>query len=133
MDQVMALAGFVAEHAGSGFPPIVTGDLNAEPDSDEVRRLCGHKTAPAWPGLVLVDAWRYADTTDRGWTWDRENPHVLSTREPSGRIDYILVGLPSPSGGAVRLAARIASSPIENVWPSDHAAVLAELDSSSTG
>jgi endonuclease/exonuclease/phosphatase family metal-dependent hydrolase len=128
MAQVMSLAEFVGEHRGGGFPPIVTGDLNAEPDSDEVRRLCGHKTVPAWLDLVLVDAWRYAGAGDEGWTWDRANQHVLKTREPSGRIDYILVGLPTASGGAVCSAARIGDTPVEGVWPSDHAGVAADLE-----
>ena len=43
-----------------GLPVVVLGDMNAEPDSDEIRLLCGHKTAPAREGFVLVDAWRYA-------------------------------------------------------------------------
>jgi len=98
VEQANALAAFVAEHDVDRFPPVVTGDLNAEPDSDEVRKLCGHKTAPASPGLVLVDAWRYADPGDPGWTWDRANPHVRATHEPSSRIDYVLVGLPGPAG-----------------------------------
>jgi endonuclease/exonuclease/phosphatase family metal-dependent hydrolase len=49
--QVAALCRFIAAHASPGFPPVVTGDLNAEPDADEVRLLGGHKTArwcPAW-------------------------------------------------------------------------------------
>lgn len=126
--QVRSLAGFVAGHRGTGFPPIVTGDLNAEPDSDEVRLLCGHKTAPAHPDLVLVDAWRYAAAEQAEWTWDRRNAHVAATREPSARIDYILVGLPTAAGGAVRAAARIGDAMTAGVWPSDHAGVAAELD-----
>src|SRR5262245_10306594 len=36
--QVRALAEFVAGHAAEGaYPPVVTGDLNAEPGSDELR------------------------------------------------------------------------------------------------
>lgn len=63
---VSALVRFVVvEQTGAGHPPVVTGDLNAEPDSDEVRLLCGHKTAPIVPGSVLVDAWRYADPATR--------------------------------------------------------------------
>jgi endonuclease/exonuclease/phosphatase family metal-dependent hydrolase len=126
--QVRSLAQFVARHRGTGFPPIVTGDLNAEPDSDEVRLLCGHKTAPAHPDLVLVDAWRYAGEREPEWTWDRANPHVEATREPSARIDYILVGLPTAAGGAVRSAARIGDAAETGVWPSDHAAVVAEVE-----
>jgi endonuclease/exonuclease/phosphatase family metal-dependent hydrolase len=37
--QVRRLAEFVAEHAAScAYPPLVMGDLNAEPGSDELRR-----------------------------------------------------------------------------------------------
>jgi endonuclease/exonuclease/phosphatase family metal-dependent hydrolase len=126
--QVRALAQAVAARAREDFPPVVLGDLNAEPDSDEVRLLCGHKTAPAAPGLVLVDAWRYA-AEEVPWTWDRANPHVLATMEPSSRIDYVLVGLPDRRGrGHVRSARRIGAEPVDGVWPSDHAGVLAELE-----
>jgi endonuclease/exonuclease/phosphatase family metal-dependent hydrolase len=128
-EQVSALAGFVAERRTHAFPAIVTGDLNAEPDSDEIRMLCGHKTSGAVPGLVLVDAWRYADPTDPGWTWDRKNPHVEETGEPSARIDYVLVGPPGVGrAGLVKRAQIAGSDPVDGVWPSDHAAVVVELE-----
>jgi endonuclease/exonuclease/phosphatase family metal-dependent hydrolase len=60
--QIVTLAEFVAAYrAGTPFPPVVTGDLNAWADSDEVRLLGGYKTAPAVAGQVLFDAWEYAD------------------------------------------------------------------------
>ena len=127
-EQVVTLAAFVAAQSGSSFPAVVTGDLNAEEDSDEVRRLCGHKTAPAATGLVLVDAWRYADPSGPGWTWDTRNPHVKAQFAPDSRIDYVLVGLPCPSGaGRVLSARRFGAQPVDGVWPSDHAGVAAEL------
>jgi endonuclease/exonuclease/phosphatase family metal-dependent hydrolase len=52
-EQVSALASFVAEDRTNEFPAIVTGDLNAEPDPDEIRMLCGHKTSGAVPGWCL--------------------------------------------------------------------------------
>jgi endonuclease/exonuclease/phosphatase family metal-dependent hydrolase len=126
--QVADLCRFVATRTDPGFPPVVTGDLNAEPDADEVRLLGGHKTAPVVPGLVLVDAWSYADPMTPGWTWDRRNPHVAATGEPSARIDYVLVGLPTATGaGRVRLVRLIGDRAVDGVWPSDHAGVLAEL------
>ena len=126
--QVAAVARFVRDHSGPGHPPVVTGDLNAEPDSDEVRLLGGHLTRPAVPGLVLVDAWRYAEPPSPGWTWDRANPHVAATGEPSARIDYVLVGPPSAGGlGAVRRTRLVGDAPVRGTWPSDHAGVLAEL------
>jgi hypothetical protein len=49
--------------------------------------------------------------------------------EPSSRIDYILVGPPHPDQrGHVRSVRRIGTAPFRGVWPSDHAGVLAELD-----
>src|SRR5439155_6274601 len=40
--QVVALADFVRRFAGTvEFPPILAGDLNADPDSTEIRFLCG--------------------------------------------------------------------------------------------
>jgi endonuclease/exonuclease/phosphatase family metal-dependent hydrolase len=66
--QVVQASRFIARHATGGFPPVLVGDLNAEPDADEIRLLCGHKTAPAVPGQVLVDAWRYADPNTPGDT-----------------------------------------------------------------
>jgi endonuclease/exonuclease/phosphatase family metal-dependent hydrolase len=72
--QVAALCRFVAAHTNPEFPPVVTGDLNTEPDADEIRLLGGHKTAPVVPGLVLVDAWSYADPMAPGWTWGPAQP-----------------------------------------------------------
>lgn len=127
-EQVSALARFVAERRTTRFPAVVTGDLNAEPDSDEMRKLCGHKTSGAVPGLVLVDAWRYADPTDPGWTWNRKNPHVDETGEPSARIDYVLVGPPGDGGaGRVEAVHLAGDEALDGVWPSDHAAVCAAL------
>jgi endonuclease/exonuclease/phosphatase family metal-dependent hydrolase len=126
--QVRRLAGFVAEHAADcAYPPVVTGDLNAEPGSDELRLLGGLLTAPAVPGLVLLDAWRYADPGDPGFTWDHRNGYQAGSVIPDSRIDYILVGLPRQGRGKVRSAKLAGAWPIKNVWPSDHFAVVAEL------
>ncbi|WP_260868004.1 endonuclease/exonuclease/phosphatase family protein [Streptomyces sp. SAJ15] len=127
--QVAALAEFVASHSGdTAFPPVVTGDFNAVPDSDEIRLLGGFRTAPVVPGQVLVDAWEYADPAAPAVTWDRANPHVAAGFEPSARIDYIHVGLPGPDGlGHVRAVRRTGDAPVSGVWPSDHAAVVADL------
>lgn len=127
--QVRRVAELAARPAdGATLPPIVTGDLNALPEADEVRLLEGVLTRPAVPGLVLVDAWRYAAAGDPGPTWDRTNPHVAATGEPSGRIDYVLVGLPSAGGYAQVVAAGLlADRPRGGVWPSDHAGVVVDV------
>jgi endonuclease/exonuclease/phosphatase family metal-dependent hydrolase len=128
VQQVRSLAAFVAEHGlDCPYPPVVTGDLNAEPESDEVRRLCGYLTAPAAPGLVLLDAWRYAPPNDPGFTWDRRNGYQEHSRTPDSRIDYILVGVPKGDRGRVSSVRLAGDAPVAGVWPSDHFAVVADL------
>jgi endonuclease/exonuclease/phosphatase family metal-dependent hydrolase len=126
--QVRRLAGFVAEHsADCAYPPVVTGDLNAEPGSDEVRLAGGLLTPPAVPGLVLIDAWRYANPGDPGFTWDHRNPYLTGSVVPNSRIDYVLVGLPTQGRGRPLSASLAGAAPVGSVWPSDHFAVFADL------
>ncbi|HEY4463965.1 MAG TPA: endonuclease/exonuclease/phosphatase family protein [Streptosporangiaceae bacterium] len=126
--QVRKLAEFVAEHAaGCPYPPVVTGDLNAEPASDELRLLGGLLTAPAVPGLVLIDAWRYADPADPGFTWDHRNGYQAETVLPDSRIDYVLAGPHRQGRGRVRSVELAGNAPVDGVWPSDHFAVVADL------
>ena len=126
--QVRALARFAEEHSGGcAYPPVVTGDLNAEPGSDELRLLGGLLADPAVPGLVLLDAWRYADPGDPGFTWDLRNGYQGDSRIPDSRIDYILVGLPRQGRGRVESVRLAGTGPVDGVWPSDHFAVVADL------
>ena len=127
-EQVTALAEFVARHRqGTAHPPVITGDFNAWPDSDEIRLLGGYKTAPPVPGQVFIDAWEYADPTSPSATWDPANPYVAA-HSPAVRIDYVHVGPPGPGGlGHVRAVRRAGFGPVDGVWPSDHAAVVTDL------
>jgi endonuclease/exonuclease/phosphatase family metal-dependent hydrolase len=127
--QASALAQFVARHsADCAYPPVVTGDLNAEPGSDELRLLGGLLTSPAVPGLALIDAWRYAEPADPGFTWDRRNGYQADSVIPDSRIDYILVGLPRHRHGKVRSVQLAGTAPVDGIWPSDHFAVVADLE-----
>ncbi|MDT0614285.1 endonuclease/exonuclease/phosphatase family protein [Streptomyces lancefieldiae] len=121
-EQTAALADFVAGHRhGTGFPPVVTGDFNARPEAPEVRLLRARR---------LHDAWEHAGPGRPSGTWDTANPYVAhADGEPSVRIDYVHVGPPGPGGlGRVRAARRAGDGPVDGVWPSDHAAVVADLD-----
>ncbi|MET7453799.1 endonuclease/exonuclease/phosphatase family protein [Streptomyces sp. NPDC005574] len=133
VQQVTALAEFVAAHrGGTAFPPVVTGDFNAWPDSDEIRRFGGYRTAPAAPGQLFLDAWEYADPAAPSATWDPANPYVAD-HSPAARIDYVHVGPPGPGGlGHVRAVRRAGAGAVDGVWPSDHAAVVADLAAEET-
>ncbi|MEM9034851.1 MAG: endonuclease/exonuclease/phosphatase family protein [Actinomycetota bacterium] len=106
---------------------VVTGDFNAPPVAEEIRRLAGW--APAYePGTGLIDAWEYLRPDDRGATWVRRNPHVQRHREPDLRIDYLFLAPPFPEGVGEPLRVEvIGDAPVEGVWPSDHFGVVADL------
>ncbi|ONK10316.1 endonuclease/exonuclease/phosphatase family protein [Streptomyces sp. MP131-18] len=127
--QARALAGFVAERSGEGsFPPVVTGDFNAAPDSAELRCFHDASAAGAEPGAELADVWRAAPAGAAWATWDPANPLVAGPAKVRARIDYIHTGPPDRGGGGAVLSARRAGdAPVAGVWPSDHAAVIAEL------
>ncbi len=128
VEQVRAVATSLGSRRAGDETTLVAGDLNAEPDSDEVRLLCGHKTTPVVEGFVLMDLWRFADGGGPGWTWDRANPHVRATREPSCRIDALLAG-PTPTGPLpeVHAVGLMGDRDVDGVWASDHAGVVADI------
>lgn len=111
----------------AAYPPVLCGDFNADPDFDEIRALSGKRDALA-PGLAMIDAWWLLNPRDAGWTWDRRNPHVALTSEPSCRIDYIFVGFPAAGRPGKPLAAGLfGDQPRDGVWPSDHFGVWVDL------
>ncbi|CAM5689437.1 hypothetical protein STENM223S_02861 [Streptomyces tendae] len=121
LEQAEALAEFVDRHRdGTAHPAVVTGDFNARPESPEVRLL---------RAAGLRDAWALADPDEPSGTWDTANPYVAhADGEPSVRIDYVRVGPPGPGGlGRVLAVRRAGAGPVDGVWPSDHAAVVADL------
>ena len=133
-DQVRAIAAFIAgSRAGGGhpFPPVLCGDFNADPDSDEIRMLTGRAATPE-PKLVFHDAWEAAGqasaSSATGATWTNDNPYARLDLEPDRRIDYVLVGWPKAGGaGHVTRCTVEGSEPVGGVVPSDHLAVLAHL------
>ena len=111
------------------LPLVLGADLNAVADSDEVRTLTGRR--PGVAGIVFSDAWEQVGS-GAGHTWRRANPYSEDSAWPDRRLDYVLVSWPrpKPTGNPVR-AWIVGDGPIavdgEEVWPSDHAAVVAEL------
>ncbi|MFV0257561.1 MAG: endonuclease/exonuclease/phosphatase family protein [Acidimicrobiales bacterium] len=90
--------------ARTGMPPILCGDFNAEPESDEIRFLSslsvlGERTT------YYQDAWRVAGADGPGYTQDwRDNPQAAALNVHRKRIDYVFVGDPFRRvGGAGRV------------------------------
>jgi len=125
-DQVRAIARFVKESPPRTYPPVLCGDFNAPPDSDEIRMLTGRAAAPE-SQLVFYDAWEVAGKGP-GDTWSNDNPYAALDIEVTRRIDYVFAGWPK-QGGAGHVTACLVEGmrPVDGVVPSDHYAVLAEL------
>ncbi len=125
--QVADLARFVDSMRPWSFPPVVCGDFNAEPSSEEIRMLKGLTTCPV-EGLIFHDAWSVAGAAGSGNTWDNINPYAAAELGHDRRIDYILVGSAQSRGAGHIVDCRVTGNePVDDVWPSDHHAVLAEL------
>ena len=112
-----------------GMPPILCGDFNAEPDSDEIRFLCSLAVLDGRTAY-FQDAWRVAGDGP-GFTQDwRSNPTAAALNVPRKRIDYVLVGDPFVRrGGAGRvLSAELAfHEPRTGVLASDHAGLVVDV------
>jgi len=127
LDQVQATAARIKQLAPvDGFPPVLMGDLNGEPDSDEMRYLRG-LTPLNGKSFYLADVWEYCGQGP-GHTWTRANPYAWRTREHDRRIDYIYVRGPDRKLRGEPLAARVVfDQPVRGVFASDHFGVYAEI------
>lgn len=133
-DQVQSICSFIESsrpEGGRAVPPILCGDFNADPDSDEIRMLNGRASTPV-PKLVFHDAWEVAgkasESSATGATWTNDNPYARLDLEPDRRIDYVFVGWPKAGGvGHITGSTVEALQPVDGVVPSDHLGVLAEL------
>lgn len=125
--QVRAIAELIAESRPRTFPPIICGDLNAEPQSAELHLLTGHREVAA-DGVVLMDVWQVCHPTEPGFTWDNANPYAASQLEWNRRIDFVLVGWPKArAAGNPLTSSLLGDTPTDGVWPSDHFGVVADL------
>jgi len=132
--QVAALSEHVkalAPIGDSGLPPIIMGDFNAEPDSDEMRFMRGLATIDG-RSVYFADAWIYAGDGTPGHTFDRKNRFAAIAHEPPRRIDYIFVRGPDTKLRGEPLKTRLAFAtrvpgPEGDLWPSDHFGLVTEM------
>lgn len=127
--QLEQVAELVAERRdpADAIAPVVVGDLNAVPDSDEIRRMTGRGAALA-PDVVFSDAWEQVGEGP-GLTWSRANPHVDGSAWPDRRLDYVAVSWPRkrPLGNPVSATLFGTDPDASGTFASDHFGLLAEL------
>jgi len=111
---------------GAAFPPVIVGDFNAEPDSTEIRFLCGLSSLEG-RSVYFQDAWRLAGSGP-GYTWDNRNRFAAMMFEPNRRIDYILVGESDLRGrGWIERVHLALDEPRGEVFASDHFGLVADV------
>lgn len=118
----------------TGFPPVLVGDFNAEPDSDEMRFLRGLTTLGG-KSVYFADAFAAASgltgEAARGTTFARRNPFAAQVHEPDRRIDYIYVRGPDDRYRGEPLSASVCfdepNAAAGGVFPSDHFGVTAQI------
>ncbi len=126
--QVVALGELVLRRRPrAGFPPILVGDFNAEPESSEIRYVSGLHALEG-RSLYLRDSWTHAGDGGDGITWSNRNDYARPWHEPDRRIDYVFVGPPTAQGVGRAESCRVVCDELrDGVWPSDHFGVYVEL------
>jgi endonuclease/exonuclease/phosphatase family metal-dependent hydrolase len=117
------------------LPPILLGDLNADPQTDEIRYLKGQHIIDG-RSVYLADAWDYAEEQGPGHTYARDNAYALKNGEPNRRIDYIFVRGPDKDmRGEPSNVRRVFDQSVPGaegtVWASDHYGVACDLSMSA--
>lgn len=130
--QVLAIDDAIRERASadSPLPPILCGDFNAEPNSDEIRFLSGLATVEG-RSTYFQEAWTAGRNQDVGWTWDgAANELADSMKLPPKRIDYVFVGDPYGRDGGAGLVTSCNLAFHEQITgrhASDHFGLIVEI------
>ena len=125
-EQTRAIAEFARDTRPREFPAVLGGDLNAAPDTDEIRMLTGHAAVPV-PGIWFRDAWVHGGDGP-GFTWSNTNPWAATSLDVDRRIDYVLVGHPKLGGvGDVVHTELLGDTPVDGVYGSDHFGLVTDL------
>jgi endonuclease/exonuclease/phosphatase family metal-dependent hydrolase len=114
-------------------PQIFCGDMNATPDSDEMRFLRGLTTLDG-RRTHFQDAWMRIHRDAEGITWSSENRHTrpLRSLDIDRRIDYVYVTSRKKDGRATIHDCRVVLTDREgdgedSICASDHYGVLADV------
>jgi endonuclease/exonuclease/phosphatase family metal-dependent hydrolase len=125
--RIESLTGAKGGDKGMAFPALLVGDMNAEPDSDEIRYLRGLTALDGARRVYFQDAFAFAGDGS-GITYARRNPFAAPLREPDRRIDYIFTrGRDEHHRGEPIEASVCFDQPVAGTFPSDHFGVIATL------
>jgi len=129
--QVSKIGEVIMRRRQSGaFPPILCGDFNATPDSTEIRYIKGLHSLNKG-SLFFNDAWQICHPEESGHTFTRANAYHRDHLFYDSRLDYLFVGRPLGKLGIVQHCDLACHLPLDDVFPSDHFGLYAELTTAS--
>ena len=124
--QVKYILKYISNLKKSKFPVILCGDFNADPNSDEIRMITGHRKPVE--EIVLRDSWIITNPESPGFTWSNKNSYAKKTLESDRRIDYIFVGKAGSKGlGHPLSTVLVGTDKNNNLFPSDHFGIMTHL------
>jgi endonuclease/exonuclease/phosphatase family metal-dependent hydrolase len=112
----------------SAMPPILCGDFNAEPTSDEIRFLTANAVIDR-RSTYFQDAWAVLHDGG-GVAWDPANDLAAAANEPRRRIDHVFVGeSTNRPGGAGRVVkpSLAFDEPRTGTFASDHYGLCVDI------
>jgi endonuclease/exonuclease/phosphatase family metal-dependent hydrolase len=121
----------LAPIARDRFPPVLVGDFNAEPESDEIRFLRGWH-ALGGRTVYLADCFAIVGE-GHGHTFSRRNHYAALVHEPNRRLDYVFVRGPDRQyrGEPIFCQVVFDKPDSDDTFASDHFGVYAELSTGS--
>ena len=126
--QVVAAAEHIKRQTPmDGLPPILVGDLNAQPEATEIRFLKGLHSLGG-KSFYMADCFEQSGVGP-GFTFDASrNPFAAMTHEYPRRIDYIFVRGPDKRVRGKPLAASVVlEDAADGIAASDQYGVIAEI------
>lgn len=131
--QVLAIDDIIAsrhDRTVTALPPILCGDFNAKPLSDEIRFLQSNAVLEG-RSTSFQEAWALLRPNEVGYTYDPiTNPQARFLNVPPQRIDYVFVGDPflRPEGAGRLLSADLAfHEPLTGISASDHYGLVVDV------
>lgn len=126
--QVLTIAETVDRLRQGSFPPVLMGDFNAEPISDELRYLKGLTRLGQERSTRFIDLWDWQDDRDVKTFDGRRNPFAAEHPEVPRCLDYIFLRAPLRKRAGTPLSVRLAfDEPVDGVFCSDHFGVIADI------
>jgi endonuclease/exonuclease/phosphatase family metal-dependent hydrolase len=119
--QAQALADLLGDPALDGPLPVLLGaDLNAAPAAAELAPLLD----------TMADTWSASGAMGEGITLSSTAPFapLAATEQLDRRIDYVLARPGRPGQPVTVRAAAVADTPVDGLPPSDHYAVVVDLE-----